>query len=191
MMTRRGLPPLVTPLSLVEVVGAPETDEPPVVIVFTPSVVPQPLLGVTPLAPAEVFPPGLVLLAPAEVLPPPVVLLPPVATPPAALVDDAPPVAAPPDAGLLEDLPPVAAPPVGAPPDAGLLEDLPPVGAPPVAGLLADVPPVELSLVLPPVAAPPEGEELLPPMFDTPGFGFPSPFPEQPTITVASAAATK
>ena len=171
MMAARLLPPLVTPLSLVDVVGAPETDEPPVVIVFTPSVLPQPLLGVTPLAPAEVFPPGLVLLAPAEVLPPPVVLLPPVATPPAALVDDAPPVAA--------------------PPDAGLLEDLPPVGAPPVAGLLADVPPVELSLVLPPVAAPPEGEELPPPTFDGPEFEFPSPFPEQPTIAVASAAATK
>ena len=196
MMTARLLPPLVTPLSLVDVVGAPETDEPPVVIVFTPSVLPQPLLGVTPLAPAEVFPPGLVLLAPAEVLPPAVVLLPPVATPPAAIVDDAPPVAAPPVAGPLEDLPPVAAPPVAAPPVAGLLEDLPPVAAPPVAappvaGLLTDVPPVELPLVLPPLGAPPEGEELAPPTFDGPESGFPSLFPEQPAIIVTNAAATK
>ena len=80
-----------------------------------------------------------------------------------------------------------ALPPVAAPPLAAVVEDEPPVAE----LLLADVPPVELPLALPPVAAPPEGEELPPPTFDGPEFEFPSPFPEQPTITVASAAATK
>ena len=53
MMTARLLPPLVTPLSLVDVVGAPETDEPPVVSVFAPSVLPQPLLGTAADGPPE------------------------------------------------------------------------------------------------------------------------------------------
>src|SRR5438105_1311949 len=45
MMTRRLLPPLMTPLSLIDVEGAPATDEPPVVRVFRPSVLPHPALG--------------------------------------------------------------------------------------------------------------------------------------------------
>jgi hypothetical protein len=68
-----------------------------------------------------------------------------------------------------------------------VLEDEPPVAE----LLLADVPPVELPLVLPPVAAPPDGAELAPPRFEGPEVELPSPFPEQATIIVASAAATK
>src|SRR3954471_3954483 len=45
MITRRGLPPLMTPLSLVDVEGAPATDEPPTVRVFRPSALVHPALG--------------------------------------------------------------------------------------------------------------------------------------------------
>src|SRR5512142_2246704 len=71
-MARRSLPPLLTPLSLVDVEGAPETDEPPVVRVFRPSVLPHPALGFA-------APPG---LSPASTPLPPVPLLPSAAPPP-------------------------------------------------------------------------------------------------------------
>jgi len=50
MMYSRLIPPLVI-LSLVDVGRALMTDEPPVVIVFTPSVLPQPALGTAALLP--------------------------------------------------------------------------------------------------------------------------------------------
>lgn len=179
MMTARVLPPLVTPLSLVEVVGAPLTDEPPVVIFFRPSVTPQPLLGfgsplgvVAPasaLAPASV--PPIVVLPP---LAPPVPTFPPVPVPPVLVVS--PPLAPavleppafdfPPPVAVLEPpvlvFPPLLADELETPPLPPAAEELPPLLAgdelPPVAELLEllDFPPdppwLELGLELPPVA---------------------------------------
>jgi len=166
-MTARLLPPLVTPLSLVDVVGAPETDEPPVVRVFAPSVLPHPLLGTgglfeARLPPVEVVPPPpveVVPLPPVEVVPPPlfpaVPERPPVPEPP-VLVEPPPPAPAVPEPPVLVELlvvvvePPV---PVLPPLPAAVLEPpLPPLPdeLPPLALLLdgAELPPVGALLAL-------------------------------------------
>src|SRR6186713_1997371 len=71
MMYSRLIPPLVI-LSRVDVASALMTDEPPVVTVFTPSVLPQPLLGVAALAPPPPAPlPAVPELPPVEPPPPP------------------------------------------------------------------------------------------------------------------------
>src|SRR5512133_3363379 len=210
MMYSRLDPPLVI-LSLVDVGRPFAIDEPPVVSVFWPLVLPQPLLGtaVPPAAPPLAVPPPRAppFAAPPFALAPPAALLPVAAppfpvppvtlAPPAALLPVA--VVAPPFAVPLRVLPPFAAPPVSAPPLARSPVDAPPLDAPPVAWLLEDfplvlppedVPPASLLLVLPPVAAPPVGEELPPPTFDIPELVLPSPFSEQPTLIVRSVAAT-
>jgi hypothetical protein len=160
-MARRLLPPLVTPLSLVDVVGAPETDEPPVVRVFRPSALPHPVLGFA--VPSLPAPPSIpvAVLPPAAV--PPLPALPPVPAPPAPPPepldppDDVfPPVAVdPPDPVTppVEDWPPEPLPPVAVlPPDA---EDPPVPDRPPELV----VPPDELDL--PPEPLPPDPPESL------------------------------
>src|SRR5450432_2775690 len=124
-MYSRLIPPLVI-LSVVDVARPFETDMPPVVSIFAPSVTVQPLLGAAALPPA---------------VPPPAPLapeLPPVEVPPAL-----PPAAVPPEAMPPLAVPPLAVPPLGVPPLA-----LPAVAEPPV-----DEPPVEPPVALPPVAA--------------------------------------
>ena len=165
-MTSRLLPPLVTPLSLVDVVGAPETDEPPVVSVFAPSVLPHPALGFA-------APP---LLAPPSIPVPPFPVLPPAAAPPLPALPPTPASAAPPPEPLdppdCDDVfPPVAGDPLD--PVTPPVEDWPPEPLPPVAVLPPDAedPPVpdrppELvvppdALDLPPEPLPPDPPELL------------------------------
>jgi len=172
MMTRRGLPPLVTPLSLVDVVGAPETDEPPVVRVFRPSVLPHPALGFA--APPLPAPPS-IPLPPPPVLPPaaapPLPALPALpALPPTPAAPAPPPEPlAPPDCD--DVFPPVAVDPPE--PVTPPVDDWPPEPLPPVAVLPPDAedPPVpdrppELvvppdALDLPPEPLPPDPPELL------------------------------
>jgi hypothetical protein len=134
-MTRRSLPPLLTPLSLVDVVGAPVTDEPPAVRVFAPSATPHPLLLTgsfcKPRAP------------PLEVVPPP----------PFPAVPEPPPVPVPP---VLIETPPLA-PAVPEPPVLVEPPLLVAVVEPPVLVL----PPL-LGVVLEPPLLPPAPEELPP-----------------------------
>src|SRR3954470_14624665 len=105
-MTRRLLPPLMTPLSLVDVEGAPATDEPPTVRVCRPPDLVHPALGFT-APPLPVLPPALPP-EPEPAAPPEAWVVPPVAVePPAPVtppVEGWPPVPLPP----VEVLPPVA-----------------------------------------------------------------------------------
>src|SRR6187551_2682723 len=139
-MARRGLPPLVTPLSLTDVVGAPLTDEPPTVRVFRPSVLLHPALGFA-------APP---LPAPPAAAPPP-----PTAAPPAPPAE--PP--APPDCDVF---PPAA----GDPPDppAPPVDDWPPEALPPTAVLppMAVLPPGAEAPPVPVLVVPPEALDLPP-----------------------------
>jgi hypothetical protein len=150
-MARRLLPPLVTPLSLVDVLGAPATDEPPVVRVFRPSVLPHPALGFA-------APPG---VSPASAPLPPDPLLPPAAAPPLPTLPsrDRPPV--PPDWACV--VPPVP----GDPPEPGAppVDGWPPEPLPPVPGFPPDA--EEPPEPLPPAPGfPPDAEE--PPVLDWP-----------------------
>jgi hypothetical protein len=130
------------------------TDEPPMVIVFAPSMTPQPLLGTgAPLPPPPPLPP-LPELPPFDE--PPLPALPPIVIPPEAW----PPVAVPPVAAPPLGVPPFAMPPLAVPPLA-----VPPLVLPPVAEPAVGEPPVELPPVLPPVLLPadpppPSGFEL-------------------------------
>src|SRR5450631_769638 len=149
-------------LSLVDVARAPETDEPPVVSVFAPSVLPHPALGAA--APPLPAPP------PSMPLPPPPVL-PPAAAPPLTPASTGPPPEplAPPDCD--DVFPPVAVDPPN--PVTPPVDDWPPGPLPPVAVLPPDAedPPVpdrppELvvppdALDLPPEPLPPAPPELL------------------------------
>src|SRR6185312_14130215 len=99
MMYSRVIPPLVM-LSLVDVGRPIETDMPPVVSFFRPSVTPQPLLGTGALPFPEAPPPALA----------------PVARPPAALPPWLPLPAAPPLAVPAPAVPPLAVAPPAAPP---------------------------------------------------------------------------
>src|SRR5690349_13809578 len=93
MMYSRVDPSLNLMLSLVDVARPLMTDMPPVVIVFAPFVMPQPLLGTAPLAPPAAPPPPLAPELPPVEAPP---ALPPAALPPAPLPPRFPLPAAPP-----------------------------------------------------------------------------------------------